>query len=47
MLYPFPGEMTCDGRGTPFNTTLSETDKNFMRLMYPRVATPAREPVMS
>ncbi len=47
MLYPFPGELTCDGRGTPFNNTLSETDKNFMRQMYPRVAAAAREPVMS
>ena len=35
MLYSFPPELTTDHKGTPMNRTLSDTDKEFMKKMYP------------
>jgi hypothetical protein len=36
MLYHFPPEWTLDRQSTPFNTTLSETDKVWIAKMYPK-----------
>lgn len=36
MLYPFAAELTEDGTGTSFNTTLSPGDIAFLREQYPR-----------
>ncbi len=35
MMYPFPKRWTTDGFSTGFNSELSETDKKFIRRMYP------------
>lgn len=36
MLYAFPGSLFLDGQGTPSNTHLSETDKQFIGTLYPQ-----------
>jgi hypothetical protein len=35
MLYAFPAELTRDGSSTPWNTELSEMDKEFISQLYP------------
>ena len=35
MLYPIPQEFTLDGFSTGWNTSLSETDKEFISTLYP------------
>jgi hypothetical protein len=35
MLYPIPSAFTLDGAEVGFNQTLSETDKSFIRKLYP------------
>lgn len=35
MLYPFPAGWTTNGVGTPVNSALSDTDRNFMNRCYP------------
>ncbi|KAI4255879.1 MAG: hypothetical protein L6R42_006513 [Xanthoria sp. 1 TBL-2021] len=35
MLYHYPAEWTTNGKGTPFNTDLSEKDKSYIRFTYP------------
>ncbi len=44
MLYPFPDNWTLDGKGTPFNTALSETDTAFIRFCYPGCTVDASKP---
>ena len=39
MLYFFPGTWTVSGTGTEANEVLSDTDKAFAALMYPKQAT--------
>ena len=36
MMYAFPKEWTLDGTGTPWNTSLSAIDIDFMRRQYPK-----------
>lgn len=36
MLYAFPGELTRSGKGTEENDRLSQTDKRFIRKLYPK-----------
>lgn len=38
MLYAFPPELTLDGKGTNWNTMLSDTDKSFIKTQYPPAA---------
>jgi hypothetical protein len=40
MLYYFPGEWVQSGRGTKNNTQISETDKQYIRQLYPFVNKP-------
>ena len=40
MEYPVPASVTLNGVGMPWNTTLSDTDKAFVRLWYPFPVTP-------
>ncbi|KAL8867951.1 MAG: hypothetical protein Q9174_005323 [Haloplaca sp. 1 TL-2023] len=35
MLYHYPAEWTTNGKGTPFNTDLSDKDKSYIRFVYP------------
>ncbi|KAL8886569.1 MAG: hypothetical protein Q9215_005748 [Flavoplaca cf. flavocitrina] len=35
MLYHYPAEWTTNGKGTPYNTSLSEKDKSYIRFTYP------------
>ncbi|KAI4232926.1 MAG: hypothetical protein L6R40_007248 [Gallowayella cf. fulva] len=35
MLYHYPAEWTTNGKGTPFNTDLSEEDKSYIHFVYP------------
>lgn len=35
MLYHYPAEWTTNGKGTPYNTDLSEKDKSYIRFTYP------------
>ncbi|KAI4254623.1 MAG: hypothetical protein L6R42_007119 [Xanthoria sp. 1 TBL-2021] len=35
MLYHYPAEWTTNGKGTPYNTDLSERDKSYIRFTYP------------
>ena len=35
MLYHYPAEWTLNGQATPFNTTLSDGDKSYIRFVYP------------
>ncbi|KAI4185628.1 MAG: hypothetical protein LQ346_005851 [Caloplaca aetnensis] len=35
MLYHYPAEWTTNGKGTPFNTDLSERDKSYIHFVYP------------
>lgn len=37
MLYAFPGNLFLNGQGTASNTHLSDTDKDFIGKMYPKV----------
>ena len=43
MQYPYPASWTLDGRGTPFNSTLSATDIEFIRRWYPYPTDPIGE----
>jgi len=48
MLYYFPPEFTVDGTGTPDNTTLSKTDRDWIAKLYPgRTSGTARPRVVS
>jgi hypothetical protein len=38
MHYPVPAELTSDGKAVGWNTELSQTDKQFIAQIYPRVA---------
>jgi hypothetical protein len=38
MMYAFPPAWTKNGVGTPWNTTLSTLDRQFIRTLYPRTA---------
>jgi hypothetical protein len=40
MLYAFPASWTRNGIATPWNTTLSETDRRFVSELYPRPIPP-------
>ncbi|PWY89867.1 zincin [Aspergillus heteromorphus CBS 117.55] len=35
MLYYYPASWTTDGKGTPYNTELSQSDKDYIRFCYP------------
>jgi hypothetical protein len=41
MLYSFPASFTTDGFSAPWNTVLSETDKSFIKTIYPGTTSPA------
>jgi hypothetical protein len=40
MHYPIPPELTTTGKSVGMNCDLSETDKQFIRRLYPRTARP-------